>query len=129
MDNDPTHRMTDIELLHEPFKALIKQLIALIKERGYDFEPFETLRTADRQMMLLRQHKTMTLKSNHISGLACDFVRKVNGQWTWEPSDYYKHLGECVHEIKGLGWGGDWVGKAGQLGDLDHVELHVVQSI
>ncbi|MBP7209593.1 MAG: M15 family metallopeptidase [Paludibacteraceae bacterium] len=112
-------RQTDIELLKEPFKTKIKELIQMLEEKGLSFKVFETLRDAKRQQYLLKTGASRIKRSKHQDAIACDFVHFKHGKYDWNDISAYKELGECVHEIGGLVWGGDWK----KFKDYVHVEL------
>lgn len=105
--------------MKEPFRGLINELIEKIKHYDLDFEVFETFRTPQRQMFLIRSGKSKTMKSKHLDGLACDFVHLKNGNFDWNDIRAYREFGDCVKEIKGLAWGGDFH----NFFDGGHVEL------
>ena len=51
---------------------------------------------------------TQTLRSNHMTGRACDFVPVKNGALWWNaPKEVWEIMGE-VGEACGLKWGGRW---------------------
>jgi peptidoglycan L-alanyl-D-glutamate endopeptidase CwlK len=51
---------------------------------------------------------TNTLRSNHMSGRACDFVPVKNGALWWNaPKEVWEVMGE-IGEACGLKWGGRW---------------------
>lgn len=61
---------------------------------------------------------TNTLRSNHMSGRACDFVPVKNGKPWWNaPQEVWNIMGE-VGETCGLKWGGRWK----DLPDSPHFE-------
>ena len=61
---------------------------------------------------------TNTLRSNHMSGKACDFVPVHNGNVWWNaPQEVWQAMGE-IGEAHGLKWGGRWK----DLPDCPHFE-------
>ena len=61
---------------------------------------------------------TNTLRSNHMSGRACDFVPVRKGSLWWNaPQDVWECMGE-IGEKHGLKWGGRWK----DLPDSPHFE-------
>lgn len=51
---------------------------------------------------------TNTLRSNHMSGRACDFVPVKDGKLWWNaPKEVWEVMGE-IGEACGLKWGGRW---------------------
>lgn len=76
-----------------------------------DFKITEGLRTMERQRQLLRDKKTKTLFSRHLTGHAIDVMACVKGEeWEW------KHYAEIAKAFKTaalslnlpIEWGGDW---------------------
>ena len=83
-----------------------------IKESPYDFSITEGIRTLKRQIELVAQGKSKTLKSYHLTGKAVDIAVWINGKVTWD-FKYYKEVAEHIKETaRKLGyaitWGGDW---------------------
>ena len=61
---------------------------------------------------------TNTLRSNHMSGTACDFVPVKNGKTWWNaPAEVWEIMG-IIGEECGLKWGGRWK----DLPDSPHFE-------
>lgn len=61
---------------------------------------------------------TNTLRSNHMSGTACDFVPVKDGKTWWNaPEAVWTIMGE-IGEAHGLKWGGRWK----ELKDTPHFE-------
>lgn len=62
---------------------------------------------------------TKTLRSNHMSGRACDFVPVRNGALWWDaPDEVWTIMGE-IGEAHGLKWGGRWK----DMKDSPHFEV------
>ena len=83
-----------------------------IKESPYDFSIIEGIRTMKRQIELVAQGKSKTLKSYHLKGKAVDIAVWIDGKVTWE-FKYYKEVADCIKRVaRKLGyiitWGGDW---------------------
>lgn len=109
--------------LKPEFREKIDALISDIEKEGLNIFVFETTRTKERQALLVKKGFSKTMKSKHIEGLACDFVAKKNGKWSWEISDRevlrtYQRFGELARK-HGLTWGGDWK----NFVDMPHVEM------
>jgi len=90
---------------------------------GIDIELFETIRTQERQDLLLAQGNSKVKHSKHQDGKAVDIVVTLNKQWTWNTKDKrvlkaYQIIGRCAND-EGLQWGGDWK----TFIDMPHVEL------
>lgn len=61
---------------------------------------------------------TNTLRSNHMSGRACDFVPVRHGALWWNaPKEVWEVMGQ-IGEAHGLKWGGRWK----ELPDCPHFE-------
>ena len=61
---------------------------------------------------------TNTLRSNHMSGRAADFVPVKDGKYWWNaPREVWERMGE-IGEKNGLQWGGRWK----DLEDCPHFE-------
>jgi len=78
----------------------------------YDFAVGEGLRTLERQKQLLKEKKSQTLKSRHITGHAVDLWAWVNGTIDWEYRHYpiiAKAMKQASKELNiPIEWGGDW---------------------
>ena len=83
-----------------------------IKESPYDFSITEGFRTMKRQIELVAQDKSKTLKSYQFKGKAVDIAVWIDGKVTWD-FKYYKEVADCIKRVaRKLGyiitWGGDW---------------------
>jgi hypothetical protein len=83
---------------------------------------FETYRSQQRQTELFNQgaSKLRTVGVHHF-GLACDFVKDINGEPSWKGDfGFLKKLAED----NGLIWGGDWGNDTivHSFVDSDHVQ-------
>ena len=101
-----TSRHNDLQLLHEPFRTRITELLERMKLRGFDPILFETLRTLERQKWLYeigrtrekdRKPVTWTMKSKHFSGQACDIVSKSR-LWDWP--EFFSALRQEANRLK-----------------------------
>lgn len=92
----------------------------------YSLVPFsitEGLRSMARQRDLLREGKSQTLRSRHLTGHAVDVVAMPAGNVSWE-WDYYAQIAlavrraarECNIDVE---WGGEWM----SLRDGPHFQL------
>lgn len=77
-----------LEKLSGEFRTKAKVFLEVIRKRYPNVSPFETLRTTSRQMLLVAQGKSRTLKSKHLEGKAVDWVFMKGNQPTWA-GDYY----------------------------------------
>ena len=87
----------------------IKDVKAMYKAAGL-YEPSEwECNTAN----------TQTLNSNHIKGIAIDFVPVKNGKSWWDaPDSVWNEMGK-IGKKYGFSWGGDWKGFV----DKPHFEM------
>ena len=91
---------------------LVKVIKRAIEISGVDFRVSEGLRTKARQTELLKQGKTQTMNSRHLTGHAVDLVAIVNGQISWDFEHYYPLALAMSKAATELGvnvrWGGAW---------------------
>ena len=91
---------------------LVKVIKRAIEISGVDFRVSEGLRTKARQTELLKQGKTQTMHSRHLTGHAVDLVAIVNGQVSWDFNYYYSIAQAMSKAATELGvkvrWGGAW---------------------
>ncbi|MBF1195409.1 MAG: M15 family peptidase, partial [Fusobacterium periodonticum] len=69
-----------------------------IKESPYDFSITEGIRTMKRQIELVAQGKSKTLKSYHLKGKAVDIAVWIDGKITWD-FKYYKEVADCIKRV------------------------------
>jgi len=103
---------------------MVKLMSESIKESPYDFGITEGRRDNTRQQQLVKEGKSRTLNSRHLTGHAVDIAVFIDGKLTWD-FDKYKAVAEHVKKVAAsLGvsiiWGGDWRG----LVDGPHFELN-----
>ena len=72
----------------------------------------EGLRTKERQAQLLKEKKTTTSNSRHLTGHAVDLAAWVDGTVSWNWDHYYK-IAEAVKQAAkelniSIEWGGEW---------------------
>lgn len=99
-----------------------------------DFAVHEGLRTKDRQALLVKQGKSRTFASRHLTGDAVDLVPYVDGKLTWAWQECYQiaaamALAEIVigarsgKDLRLIEWGGVWDSRlADMLDDYSHAE-------
>ena len=79
---------------------------------GVDFMITEGFRTRQRQEALLREGKSKTMRSRHLTGHAVDVAAWIDGKISWN----WPHYEVIARAIKQAGaelgvpveWGGDW---------------------
>lgn len=116
---------------------VMDKAISLSKQ---DFSVIEGIRSLDRQKVLVREGKSQTLKSKHITGNAVDVV-SYPVSWEWEA--FYPIADAVIAAAKEcdvhMRWGGNWQVKdlrewegtaqelveayTGKFYDLPHFEL------
>lgn len=99
----PSRRLVDLTL---PTQKLYYAFELACDNAGLDFVLTCTLRTLEEQKILVKQKKSKTMNSKHLTGEAFDIMVIKNGKPTWVFTDYlpYGAIGRDV----GLKWGGDW---------------------
>ena len=98
--------LNDLDLLEPVTRGLVQQVIQEAATLGISLMAFETYRSQDRQLDLFDQGKSQlhTVGVHHY-GLACDLVRDVCGQPSWEGDFSFLRV---IARHHGLIWGGDW---------------------
>lgn len=91
---------------------LIKVVIRAIELTQVDFTVIEGLRTKERQAQLLKEKKTTTMNSRHLTGHAVDIAAWVDNTISWDWKHYYiieKAMKQAASELNiPIEWGGDW---------------------
>jgi hypothetical protein len=101
-----TNRIDDLALLEPVTRQLVLMIIQQAANMGFDMMVFETYRSKARQQELFKQGATQLRQVGvHHYGLACDIVKKVNGEPSWKGD--FSFVGQLAHSA-GLIWGGDW---------------------
>lgn len=125
MKNDIRINVKD---LHPRLRLLLQKLVELSNAQGVYLIVTEGFRTAKKQDELYAQGRTKSGKivtnakgnsyqSQHQWGIAFD-IAIANPGHTWDTA-YFKKVGALSNKIKGLSWGGNWVG----FTDLPHFYL------
>ncbi len=117
-----TDRISDVQLLEPVTRAAVQGMIDDAAAQGIALMVFETYRSQERQALLFSQGKSQlkTVGVHHF-GLACDIVKSVHGQPSWD-GDF--SFFAALAKGRGLIWGGDW-GTPQQphsFRDTDHVQ-------
>lgn len=92
---------------------LIILLGLMLQHSPYDFIVTEGVRTKERQKQLVKEGKSKTMNSRHLTGSAFDIAMiDENGTVTWERR-YYKSFADVFLKLAArLGfeveWGGNW---------------------
>lgn len=102
---------------------LVKVARRALELSPVDFRITEGLRSMDRQRDLLREGKSQTLRSRHLTGHALDVVALPGNVVSWDMS-YYRQIAaafkKASDELKiPVEWGGNWA----TLKDWPHFQL------
>lgn len=98
-----------LEGVHQSLRTVVERAIQLT---DVDFRVTEGLRTLERQKQLVKEGKSQTMRSRHLTGHAVDLVALVDGKVSWH-WPLYERIAEAMkqaaHELHiPLEWGGDW---------------------
>ena len=101
--------LSTLEGVHPDLVKVVKRAIELTE---CDFTITEGLRTKERQAQLLKEKKTTTSNSRHLTGHAVDLAAWVDGTVSWNWDHYYK-IAEAVKQAAkelniSIEWGGEW---------------------
>lgn len=106
--------------VHDDLCAVVKLAIKITQ---VDFCITEGMRALNTQKRLIKEKKTQTLNSRHLTGHAVDVAAWVNGKvsWDWE---YYEEIAKAMNHASNqldvpVEWGGTW----NTLKDGCHFEL------
>ena len=102
-----TRSLQNLSGVHPDMQAVVKKAIEITE---VDFTVIEGIRHIDRQRQLLKEGKSTTLNSRHITGHAVDMV-----PWPvdWEDLDRVETMAEAMKDaaeelVISIVWGGDW---------------------
>jgi len=92
--------------VHPDLVAVVKRAIEITKQ---DFSVLEGIRGIDRQRKLVKEGKSTTMNSRHLTGHAVDLV-PYPVSWDWE---YFYPIADAMKAAAkeldvDLEWGGDW---------------------
>lgn len=101
--------LSNLEGVHPDLVKVVKRAIELTE---CDFTVTEGLRSKERQAQLLKEKKTTTSNSRHLTGHAVDLAAWVDGTVSWDWKHYYK-IAEAVKQAAqelevSIEWGGAW---------------------
>ena len=104
-----TKSLSTLKGVHPDLVKVVKRAIELTE---CDFTITEGLRTKERQAQLLKEKKTTTSNSRHLTGHAVDLAAWVDGTVSWNWDHYYK-IAEAVKQAAielniSIVWGGEW---------------------
>lgn len=96
--------------VHEALVSVVRYAISVTE---IDFQVIEGIRDMERQRQLVRDGKSRTLRSRHLTGHAVDIVPYVNNIIPWHDWSAFEQVA-CAMKIAALKlsipveWGGDW---------------------
>ena len=101
--------LSNLEGVHPDLVKVVNRAIELTQ---IDFTVIDRLRTKERQAQLLKEKKTTTKNSRHLTGHAVDLAAWVDGTVSWDWKHYYK-IAEAVKQAAkelniSIEWGGEW---------------------
>ena len=101
--------LSNLKGVHPDLVKVVKRAIELTE---CDFTITEGLRTKERQAQLLKEKKTTTSNSRHLTGHAVDLAAWVDNTVSWDWDHYYK-IAEAVKQAAkelniSIEWGGEW---------------------
>ena len=104
-----TKSLSNLKGVHPDLVKVVKRAIELTE---CDFTITEGLRMKERQAQLLKEKKTTTSNSRHLTGHAVDLAAWVDGTVSWNWDHYYK-IAEAVKQAAkelniSIEWGGEW---------------------
>ncbi|WP_311755258.1 M15 family metallopeptidase [Proteus terrae] len=107
--------------VHQDLVQVVHQALTLSE---YDFVVIEGLRSFARQKVLMKEGKSKTLNSRHLTGHAVDIVPLVNGSIPWHDWSAFESVSKVMKKAAdqlgvSMNWGGDWV----SFRDGPHYEL------
>ena len=101
--------LSNLEGVHPDLVKVVNRAIELTE---CDFTITEGLRTKERQAQLLKEKKTTTSNSRHLTGHAVDLAAWVDNtvSWDWK---YYHQIADAMKQAAkelnvSIQWGGDW---------------------
>ena len=101
--------LSNLEGVHPDLVKVVNRAIELTQ---VDFTVIEGLRTKERQAQLLKEKKTTTSNSRHLTGHAVDLAAWVDNTVSWEWKYYYQiadAMKKAASELNiSIDWGGDW---------------------
>jgi hypothetical protein len=100
------NRISDLNLLEPVTRQKVLAIIRDAAAKGINIMVFETYRSTARQEELFKKGTTkLKTVGVHHYGLACDFVKNVNGKPSWDGDFTFLRDLARTH---GLIWGGNW---------------------
>ena len=101
---NPLRPQNSLELLQQPFRLLVFEVLIDLEHQGFDPFVFETGRTDERQAVLVKKGASKRLRSLHQDGLAVDIIDKIQG---WKSEEFFLALAKSAEKV-GLVSGHRW---------------------
>ncbi|HDT0721536.1 TPA: M15 family metallopeptidase [Proteus mirabilis] len=103
---------------------LVQVVCLAITFSEYDFVVIEGIRSLARQKALIKEGKSKTLNSRHLTGHAVDIVPLVNRVIPWQDWSAFEAVSKVMKQAAqqlgiSINWGGDWA----SFRDGPHYEL------
>jgi len=113
-----------LDLKSQRFLQGVHPDLVSVVERASEITPFrvtEGLRTKQRQADLVKQGKSRTMNSRHLTGHAVDFVTPAGSYDDAEMTKIAEAFKQAANDLGvAITWGGDWK----QSWDKPHIELN-----
>lgn len=104
-----TRSLKRMEGVHPDLVAVAQLALEL---SDVDFGVSEGLRSLEKQRLMVKQGKSTTMNSRHLTGHAIDVYAWVDGKVSWEWAEYKKiakAFKKAAKKLKvDIDWGGDW---------------------
>ncbi|HBC5916734.1 TPA: M15 family metallopeptidase [Proteus mirabilis] len=112
---------SNLKGVHQDLVRVVRLAITFSE---YDFVVIEGIRSLARQKALIKEGKSKTLNSRHLTGHAVDIVPLVNGAIPWQDWSAFEAVSKVMKQAAqqlgiSINWGGDWV----SFRDGPHYEL------
>ncbi len=110
--------------LNDVHQDLVRIVYLALTFSEYDFVVIEGVRSLIRQKELMKEGKSKTLNSRHLTGHAVDIVPLVNRVIPWQDWSAFESVSKAMKKAAyqlgiSINWGGDWV----SFRDGPHYEL------
>lgn len=96
--------------IHPDLILIVRRALTL---STIDFRVIEGLRTCERQRQLVKNGRSQTLNSRHLTGHAVDLAPLINNQIPWDDWHAFEWVSKAMKQAATemelpLQWGGDW---------------------
>ncbi|MFF0907287.1 M15 family metallopeptidase [Proteus mirabilis] len=113
---------SNLKGVHQDLVRVVRLAITFSE---YDFVVIEGIRSLARQKALIKEGKSKTLNSRHLTGHAVDIVPLVNGAIPWQDWSAFEAVSKVMKQAAqqlgiSINWGGDWA----SFRDGPHYELY-----